>query len=123
MIKRIERPVELKAVVLQREVGCGHIYVTIGHLGDFKPIEVQAKLGKAGGCSACSNEALGRAISIGLQCGVSSEEYTHTLIGLKCPSPGGFRKNAKGEMVRIESCADAIGLALKEFMDAQGKIP
>lgn len=86
---------------------CGNLYVTINHC-DGVLFEVFARLGKSGGCSASHNEALTRAISLGLRCGVAIEEYIRHLRGIQCPSPTMWP-----EEKQVLSCADAIGRALE----------
>ena len=107
-MERIKRPKELASVTRRIEVGCGSMYVTVG-AHESKVIEVIAAVGKAGGCAAAQNEALGRAISLGLKWGVPLEEYIDQLSGIRCPNPKVFPEKEK-----CLSCADAFALALRE---------
>lgn len=99
------------------EVGCGHLYISIGINEDGKPIEIFARLGKAGGCEYCHNAALGTAISIGLQYGVPIEEFSRELIGFQCPRQVNFPKDN-----RVLSCPDAIAKVIKRFVDENKEI-
>jgi ribonucleoside-diphosphate reductase alpha chain len=108
---KVVRPKRTKGSTIQRTLGCGHIYITINHNGDSHPIEVLTFLGKSGSCSQCQNEALSRAISIGLRYGVPPEEYIEHLKGIKCPNPNMFPKEE-----RNLSCADALANALEEYI-------
>lgn len=118
-MKAKERPKSLDGKTEKMNTGCGSLYVTV-NLQDGKPFEVFAKLGKAGGCSACTTEALTRAMSIGLRSGVDIAEYYKTLTGIHCSSA----MYSGGE--QILSCPDAIAKVIKEYMqngdtDAQTK--
>lgn len=117
-MKAEERPKELKGTTIKMNTGCGHIYVTVNeHNGNV--FEVFAKLGKAGGCSACQTEALTRCMSVGLRAGVELEEYFKTLTGIHCSSA----TVSEGE--QILSCPDAIAKVLKTYLkkeeDTDGK--
>jgi ribonucleoside-diphosphate reductase alpha chain len=109
MMKAQERPKQLPGETYKVNTGCGHIYITINTL-DNKPFEVFAKLGKAGGCSACQTEALTRSISIGLRSGVDLAEFHKTLDGIHCSSA----TFSDGE--QIMSCPDAIAKVLKTYL-------
>ena len=103
-----KRPKVLSGISSRIKVGCGSLYVTIGS-NNGSPMEVIATLGKAGGCAQAQNEALGRAISIGLQWGVPVEEYISTLREIRCPSPNMFPKDEQ-----CLSCPDGFSIALRE---------
>jgi len=107
-LEKIKRPKRVESFTSRVKTGCGKLFITVGTL-DSKPIEVFATLGKAGGCSNCQNEALCRAISLGLCHGVPVEEYTKSLMGIQCPNPNHYPEEEKAL-----SCPDAIGRALKE---------
>lgn len=110
MRQRTERPKILKGSTFQKEVGCGTLNVIINH-SNGTPLEVFISLGKAGGCSYCQNGALGRAISIGLQCGIPIKEYLQTLEGSRCPSP-----IWEDNVVHL-SCPDAVARIFKDWMN------
>jgi len=94
--------------------GCGEMYVTVNHApqNGLCPVELFVKLGKAGSCAVCQNEALTRCMSIGLQCGAPPWEFVKTLKGIKCPSatPGTNPED------RILSCADGIAKVLEGYL-------
>jgi len=104
-----ERPKELQSKTTRQKTGCGNLYVTVCYDEQGRPFEVFATLGRAGGCAASQNEALTRAITLGLRCGVAPEEYVKELVDIRCPSPIMFP-----EEERILSCADAIAKVLSE---------
>lgn len=108
-MKAQERPKVLDGQTFKMPTGCGTIYITV-NLHDNEPFEVFAKLGKAGGCSACQTEALTRSLSIGLRSGVAPSEYYHTLKGIHCSSA----TFSEGE--QILSCPDAIAKVLKSYL-------
>ncbi len=112
-MKAQDRPKELTGKTHKLNTGCGHIYVTVNEL-ENKPFEVFAKLGKAGGCSACQTEALTRCISVGLRSGVDLSEYHKTLEGIHCSSA----TFSEGE--QILSCPDAIAKVLKTYLKQEG---
>jgi len=109
MTKAQSRPKVLEGKTHKITTGCGSLYVSI-NLHEGKPFEVFAKLGKAGGCSACTTEALTRVISIGLRAGVDVTEYYETLVNIGCISP------TFSEGVKINSCPDAIAQVLKMYI-------
>jgi len=102
------RPKKLEGVTVRKITGCGDLYITINSNG--RPLEVFAFLGKNGGCTRCQNEALTRAITLGLRYGVPVEEFIEQLKGLQCPNA-----NLWPESERTLSCPDAIARALEEF--------
>ena len=108
-MKAESRPKVLKGETKKITTGCGSLYVTVNEHND-KAFEVFAKLGKAGGCSACTTEALTRVISVGLRAGVDLSEYVHTLENIGCISP----TFSDGE--KINSCPDAIAKVLKPYI-------
>ena len=105
------RPEILNGKTVRMKTGCGNLYVTV-NLNGGKPVEVFARLGKAGGCSNCQNEALARAVSLGLKYGVPVKGYVNELKGLQCPNPNMFPKED-----RILSCPDAIAKVLEGYRE------
>jgi ribonucleoside-diphosphate reductase alpha chain len=93
--------------------GCGNLYVTINETDDGQPFELFNHMGKAGGCAASQNEAIGRLISYALRCGASLEPLIKQLKGVSCHRP------AWGEDGKISSCSDAIGKALEKYYVAR----
>lgn len=108
-MKAQSRPKTLEGQTHKITTSCGKLYVVV-NMHDGKPFEVFAKLGKAGGCSACTTEALTRVISVGLRAGVDIAEYYETLVNIGCISP------TFSEGVKINSCPDAIAQVLKMYI-------
>jgi ribonucleoside-diphosphate reductase alpha chain len=108
-MKAQERPKELQGKTYKMPTGCGSLYIT-ANVHNNKLFEIFAKLGKAGGCSACQTEALTRSISVGLRSEVDPEEYYTTLLGIHCSSA------AFSEGEQILSCPDAIAKVLKTYL-------
>ena len=102
------RPVRIPSITRKLKTSCGNLYVTVG-FQDEKPIEVFSTLGHEGSCTSCQNEALTRAITVGLRSGVDVEVYIKTFTGIQCPTPYLWP-----ELERILSCPDAIAKVLKE---------
>ena len=115
-LEKLQRPKTTKGISIQKEVGCGHLYVTVAK-GENGYTEVFATLGKAGGCSNCQNEILTTTITLGLRYGIPMEEYIRKMVGVQCPNPKMFPMEE-----RCLSCPDAIGKAMKQFLEAQGSI-
>lgn len=102
------RPVSVPSECHKVETGCKKLYITIGSV-DGKPIEVFITAGHSGDCVKAFNEALGRAISVGLQYGVPLEEYISQLSGIQCEHPLDFPKES-----RVFSCPDALAKTLRK---------
>ena len=84
-MQRFTRPQALESTVTKRPTGHGNLYVIVcKHPETGLPIEVFAKLGKAGGCESAHLEALTRVISVALQYGVPLEDLVHTLRQVTC---------------------------------------
>lgn len=101
------RPKQLEGKTVRVTTGCGNLYITLNKDGDSL-FEVFATLGKAGGCAICQDEALTRAITLGLRYGIPKEEFVKELEGLRCPNP------VWGDGDQILSCPDAIAKVMKE---------
>ena len=108
-MKAKERPKTIPGETHKINTGCGSLYVTVNTDGG-KVFEVFAKLGKSGGCSACTTEALTRSMSIGLRAGVELEEYHRTLKGISCNA------QALDEGTKICSCPDAIAQVIQKYI-------
>jgi ribonucleoside-diphosphate reductase alpha chain len=104
------RPKVLPSETVHIGTGCGDLAVTISFLNG-KPFEIFAKLGKQGGCFAAQNEAISRAISLGLRAGVPLSEYHEHLRDIKCNN----RTFDDGE--DIQSCPDAMSKVMKKFIN------
>ncbi|MCE5282573.1 MAG: vitamin B12-dependent ribonucleotide reductase [Deltaproteobacteria bacterium] len=112
VVKR-ERPKALNGWTYQMQTGCGPLYVTINQdsTGLF---ELFTTMGKAGGCAASQNEAIGRMVSLSWRSGIQAKQVIKQLQGISCHSPSGFGEN------RILSCADAVAKAIQNHMAANG---
>lgn len=113
MVSKAQRPKVTTGVTTKKITGCGNLYVTINNAGnEILPIEVLARLGKSGGCTYCQNEALTKAITIGLRYGAPLQEYINELKGIQCSSPYMWP-----EEERTLSCPDAVASALMEYLE------
>jgi ribonucleoside-diphosphate reductase alpha chain len=101
----IERPKELAGRTYLCQSGCCRLYVTVNLL-DGKPMEVFIRTVGQGGCEASSN-AMGRAISTGLQNGVPYQKFVRQFAKVSCISAV---KNAASEG---HSCADVVGRCIE----------
>jgi ribonucleoside-diphosphate reductase alpha chain len=68
--------------------------------------------GRHGGC-ASQSEATSRLISIALRSGVPVEVIVEQLQGIRCPAC------LRREGITVTSCPDAIGKAIKKYLDAE----
>ncbi|MFO7626895.1 MAG: vitamin B12-dependent ribonucleotide reductase [Candidatus Fermentibacteraceae bacterium] len=100
------RPEFVSGITRRMKTGCGDLFVTINR-DEKGPVEVFSRLGKAGGCASSQGEALCRIISLALSNHVPPEAIVRELRGISCNRPGW-----QGGQ-RINSCADAIALALE----------
>lgn len=105
-----KRPDVTLGHTVRMNTGCGNLYVTINETEDGEPFELFNHMGKAGGCAASQNEAIGRLISYALRCGAEIEPLVKQLKGIACHRP------AWGPDGKISSCADAIGKALEKYL-------
>ena len=103
-VKR-HRPKALKGWTYQMQTGCGPLYVTINE-DDKGLFELFTTMGKAGGCAASQNEAIGRMVSLAWRSGVTTRQIVKQLQGISCHSPAGFGEN------KVLSCADAVAKAI-----------
>jgi len=108
-----ERPKVLKGWTYQMQTGCGPLYVTINEdsTGLF---ELFTTMGKAGGCAASQNEAIGRMVSLAWRSGLQVRQVIKQLQGISCHSHSGFGEN------KILSCADAVAKAIQSHLAANG---
>ncbi|MEN6518347.1 MAG: adenosylcobalamin-dependent ribonucleoside-diphosphate reductase [Methanospirillum sp.] len=97
----LDRPRELAGRTYLCQSGCCRLYVTVNLL-EGKPIEVFIRTVGQGGCEASSN-AMGRAISTGLQNGVPYQKFVRQFAKVNCISA---IKNPASEG---HSCADVVG--------------
>lgn len=101
-----ERPDSLDGTTTKVKINCGKLYVTTNHDDDGNIFEVFSTNGKSGGCPAQS-EAVCRLVSLLLRAGVSVDEITRQICGIKCMAC------VKNPDVQVLSCPDAIGRELK----------
>ncbi|MBP7340867.1 MAG: vitamin B12-dependent ribonucleotide reductase [Syntrophaceae bacterium] len=108
-----ERPKVLKGWTYQMQTGCGPLYVTVNedNTGLF---ELFTTMGKAGGCAASQNEAIGRMVSLAWRSGLQARQVIKQLQGISCHSHSGFGEN------KILSCADAVAKAIQSHLTANG---
>jgi len=107
------RPNVTTGQTVRMNTGCGNLYVTINEDEEGRAFELFNHMGKAGGCAASQNEAIGRLISYALRCGAKIEPLLKQLKGISCHRP------AWAEDGKISSCSDAIGKALEKYMLAR----
>lgn len=112
VVKR-QRPKVLQGWTYQMQTGCGPLYVTVNQdsTGLF---ELFTTMGKAGGCAASQNEAIGRMVSLAWRSGIQPRQVIKQLQGISCHSPAGFGDN------KITSCADAVATAIQSHMMEHG---
>jgi hypothetical protein len=108
------RPEIMRGRTVQKNVGCGPIYVTLNEDEDGKPFEVFFKLGKSGSCQQSYLEALGVAMSVGLRYGADPQKFVDKLAGMRCPLPLSRMQN-RGKAGTL-SCADAISQGIAQAL-------
>jgi ribonucleoside-diphosphate reductase alpha chain len=112
VIKR-ERPKVLQGWTYQMQTGCGPLYVTVNE-SSTGLFELFTTMGKAGGCAASQNEAIGRMVSLAWRSGIQARQVIKQLQGISCHSPSGFGQS------KVLSCADAVAKAIQSHMAANG---
>ncbi|MEW6076686.1 MAG: vitamin B12-dependent ribonucleotide reductase [Thermodesulfobacteriota bacterium] len=111
-VKR-ERPKVLKGWTYQMQTGCGPLYVTVNE-DSSGLFELFTTMGKAGGCAASQNEAIGRLVSLAWRSGLQARQVIKQLQGISCHSHAGFGAN------KTLSCADAVAKAIQSHLAANG---
>ncbi len=111
-----KRPKVLSGKSIRMETGCGTLYVSINS-DENGPFEVFNNMGKAGGCAASQNEAVGRLVSLAWRSGIKTSEIVKQLRGISCHRPYGFGPN------KVLSCADAIAQAISQHADDKMEAP
>ena len=109
--ERSPRPDSLSGVTQRVETGYGKLYVTINEDEHGRPFELFANIGHSGGYTNSFTEALAKVISTALRSGVDPEEIVDELQGTRSPKVAWD----KGE--QIQSIPDAIGTALRRYLD------
>ncbi|MGQ3329125.1 adenosylcobalamin-dependent ribonucleoside-diphosphate reductase [Halorubrum sp. FL23] len=109
--ERSPRPDSLNGVTQRVETGYGKLYVTINEDEKGLPFELFANIGHSGGYTNSFTEALAKVISTALRSGVDPEEIVDELQGTRSPKVAWD----KGE--QIQSIPDAIGTALRRYLD------
>ncbi|MFB6171674.1 MAG: LAGLIDADG family homing endonuclease [Haloarculaceae archaeon] len=106
------RPDLLHGVTQRIDTGYGKLYVTINEDAQREqPFELFATIGNSGGFTASFTEALAKTISTALRSGVDPGEIADELQGIRSPKVAWD----KGE--QINSIPDAIGVALRRYLD------
>ncbi|WP_336337108.1 adenosylcobalamin-dependent ribonucleoside-diphosphate reductase [Haloarcula brevis] len=110
--KKQTRPDVLHGVTQRIDTGYGKLYVNINEDPEAdRPFELFANIGNSGGFTASFTEALAKTISTALRSGVDPEEIADELQGIRSPKVAWD----KGE--QIQSIPDAIGTALRRYLD------
>ena len=108
------RPDVLHGVTQRIDTGYGKLYVNINEDPEAdRPFELFANIGNSGGFTASFTEALAKTISTALRSGVDPEEIADELQGIRSPKVAWD----KGE--QIQSIPDAIGTALRRYLDGE----
>ncbi|MDG5775977.1 adenosylcobalamin-dependent ribonucleoside-diphosphate reductase [Haloarculaceae archaeon H-GB1-1] len=110
--KKRTRPDVLHGVTQRIDTGYGKLYVNINEDPEAeRPFELFANIGNSGGFTASFTEALAKTISTALRSGVDPQEIADELQGIRSPKVAWD----KGE--QIQSIPDAIGTALRRYLD------
>ncbi|WP_129113033.1 adenosylcobalamin-dependent ribonucleoside-diphosphate reductase [Halegenticoccus tardaugens] len=115
--KKRPRPGVLYGVTQRIDTGYGKLYVNINEDENGKPFELFANIGNSGGFTASFTEALAKTISTALRSGVDPEEIASELQGIRSPKVAWD----KGE--QINSIPDAIGTAMRRYLDGEIEKP
>jgi ribonucleoside-diphosphate reductase alpha chain len=114
MGKKRPRPDILHGVTQRIDTGYGKLYVNINEDPEGeRPFELFANIGNSGGFTASFTEALAKTISTALRAGVDPREIADELRGIRSPKVAWD----KGE--QINSIPDAIGTALRRYLDGE----
>jgi ribonucleoside-diphosphate reductase alpha chain len=112
--KKRPRPDILHGVTQRIDTGYGKLYVNINEDPEGEePFELFANIGNSGGFTASFTEALAKTISTALRSGVDPNEIANELRGIRSPKVAWD----KGE--QINSIPDAIGTALRRYLDGE----
>ncbi|WP_313694457.1 adenosylcobalamin-dependent ribonucleoside-diphosphate reductase [Halorarum halobium] len=106
------RPDSLRGITQLIQTGYGKVYVTINEdPSTGEPFELFANIGHSGGFTNSFTESLAKVISTALRSGVDPSEIVDELQGTRSPKVAWD----KGE--QIQSIPDAIGTALRRYLD------
>jgi ribonucleoside-diphosphate reductase alpha chain len=114
------------AIVNQREVACGNLWITISEDNKGKPTRVFLNGGKMGTCQA-NLEAVGRLTTLCLQSNVSLELIIDQLELIKCHSCERAKGKLMGEGKKKEvsdfswSCPDSLARELKIYSEVKNE--
>jgi ribonucleoside-diphosphate reductase alpha chain len=111
--KERPRPDVLYGVTQRIDTGYGKMYVNINEDEAGEPFELFATIGNSGGFTNSFTEALAKVISYALRSGVDPHEIADDLQGIRSPKVAWD----KGE--QINSIPDAIGTALRRYLDGE----
>ncbi|KTG09289.1 ribonucleoside reductase large chain [Haloprofundus marisrubri] len=111
------RPDVLHGVTQRIDTGYGKLYVNINEDEDGEPFELFATIGNSGGFTNSFTEALAKVISYSLRSGVDPREIAADLQGIRSPKVAWD----KGE--QINSIPDAIGVAMRRYLDGEIEKP
>jgi ribonucleoside-diphosphate reductase alpha chain len=115
--KKRPRPDVLYGVTQRIDTGYGKLYVNINEDAEGRPFELFANIGNSGGFTASFTEALAKTISTALRSGVDPAEIASELQGIRSPKVAWD----KGE--QINSIPDAIGTAMRRYLDGEIEKP
>ncbi len=107
------RPQVTIGVTEKVRIGCGNLYVSVNS-DEYGLCEVFTTPGRHGGC-ASQSEATSRLVSIALRSGVPVDVIVEQLKGIRCPAC------LRREGINVASCPDAIGRAIKKYMEIEEK--
>lgn len=113
-ITRKELGKRLDASVYYVRIGCGHLYITVSHDENGRPVEVFMNSSKSGGCSA-NAESLGRYASACLRSNMNIDDIVDITRGVKCPACTSLK--GKGYEIDGLSCGDVMARIIKEEFD------
>jgi hypothetical protein len=119
-MNEFKRDFSIPGITMHLQSGCGTVHVTVNSQ-DGKIVEVYAKSGTSGGCTA-NMEGIGRIISIALQNGIDDSVIIEQLKSVRCPTAVAVKEKThfkivdkKGKAVSyfIKSCCNAVGVAME----------
>jgi len=111
------RPDVLYGVTQRISTGYGKMYININEDEHGEPFELFATIGNSGGFTGSFTEALAKVISYALRSGVDPREIARDMQGIRSPKVAWD----KGE--QIQSIPDAIGTAMRRYLDDEIDLP